>query len=136
MCIVWETIYSFWIINRLYKIAETEQTIVEKTLSKIYFQSLDKQGLNESWWVRNFNLIFVLHIILMALLIFNLQYLQTLQVLSCLTVCIGIFVTNIVISRKTKMLNSKFEKIYRRLQECSFVLILTVMALFYFDSVY
>jgi hypothetical protein len=47
-----------------------------------------------------------------------------------------IFVTNLLISRKTNIFESKFDKIYRRIQELSFVVILSLIGFIYCDSVY
>jgi hypothetical protein len=49
---------------------------------------------------------------------------------------VAIFVTNFTISRKINIFESRFDKIYRRIQEISFVAILSLLGFLYFDSVY
>ncbi len=71
----WEVIYSFIEINRLYKIEPDKQTETDKIMAEMYFDGLDKQGVKKSWWVRNFNVLFIFHLVLILLFIFNLQYL-------------------------------------------------------------
>lgn len=56
----YEMIQQYVISERLAKIDKTSQTEHEKKLAGIYFDGLNKQEVKKNWWVRHFNLLFVL----------------------------------------------------------------------------
>lgn len=70
-----ELAFTFYHTNKLYKKNPEMTTKFEKQLADIFYEGLNEESVKESWWVRNFNLIFTGRFVMVALLIYNLQYL-------------------------------------------------------------
>jgi hypothetical protein len=54
----------------------------------------------------------------------------------CILTCLAFFIINIVVYKKNRIFISNFTKIYRRLQEFSFVFIMVLLGVFYHDYEY
>lgn len=69
-----ELAYTYYYTNKLYKEPPENLTKFEKQLSDIFYDGLEEDCIQNSWWVRNFNFIFVARYVMISLLISNLQY--------------------------------------------------------------
>ncbi len=71
-CVTLEIIFSFTQANRIYLKDKSTLTPIEKDLKGVYYSGLDKKSLKASWWIRNFNIIFLIRFMLVALLAYTL----------------------------------------------------------------
>jgi hypothetical protein len=112
-CFTVEIIFSYIQVNSLYLKDKSKMSPLEKDLKEVYYEGLDKESIKESWWVRNYNLIFTARFMLVCLFIYTFQNLQILQVgMSCVVLAF-IFVMTFLKSIKLKFFKSKFTKIVR-----------------------
>lgn len=133
-CFIMELGFIYYYTNKLYKKEYEMLTKFEKQLSDILYEGLDMESVKQWWWVRNFNLIFTGRFVVVTLLIYNLQYLQVIQVTFSLAIIFGIFMFTLVTCNRTKFFHSKFTKVFRIIQGSSFTIILTLINVFYVDS--
>ena len=77
---------------------------------------------------------FTVRFVTVSILVFNMQYLQALQVMTSQLVILVVFIFNLRACIKFKFFKNKKTKIYRLIQEGSFVLIMLCINIFYFDS--
>lgn len=73
--IAYEFIRQYLEVQRLYKLNEEEMTPLDKGLSELYFDGLCEEELSESWYVRNYNLLFTLRLVVIVYFIVTMQYL-------------------------------------------------------------
>ncbi len=58
ICFTAEMIFGYYQANSLYLKDKGNMTPTEKDLRDVYYEGLDKESIEKSWWVRNFNVIF------------------------------------------------------------------------------
>jgi hypothetical protein len=136
LCFVYEVIFGYIQTNSLYLRDKKSLDPIEKDLAGFYYEGLDRKSLESSWWVRNYNLIFIVRFMLVSVFIYAFQFLQMLQVSLSLLLLLFICVCTLFMSFKLKFFKSKLTKIVRIFQEVSFTLILVFVGLFYMEKPY
>ncbi len=71
-CITLEIIYAFSQANKIYLKDKSMMTPVEKDLKEVYYSGLDKESIKASWWIRNYNITFMVRFMLIVLLAYTL----------------------------------------------------------------
>ena len=71
----YELLRQFFEIKRLHTIKEENLTPLDKGLSDLYFDGMCEEEIASSWYVRNYNLLFTLRIVVVAFFIVTMQYL-------------------------------------------------------------
>jgi hypothetical protein len=65
----YEFMRQYFEIKRLHMIKEDDMTPLDKGLSDLYFDGLSEDEISSSWYVRNYNLLFTLRLVMVAFFI-------------------------------------------------------------------
>jgi hypothetical protein len=71
-CITLEITNAFSQANILYLKDKSMMTPVEKDLKDVYYSGLDKESVKASWWIRNYNITFMVRFMIIVLLAYTL----------------------------------------------------------------
>jgi len=71
----YEFLRQYFEIKRLHTIKEENLTPLDKGLSDLYFDGMCEAEIASSWYVRNYNLLFTLRLVVVAFFIVTMQYL-------------------------------------------------------------
>ena len=89
--------------KRLHRATEEKMTALDKGLSDFYFDGLCQEEISSSWYVRNYNLLFTLRLVVVAFFIVSMQYLQILQVFLSFLVMLLFLIASVINFRKLKV---------------------------------
>ena len=133
-CFALELTYMGYLVNnpKFYNNIAPNQT--EKELREVFFDGISEQKWKKSWFARNYNLFYLIRFILICMFIFNLQYLQIVQVGASLIVMATFCIMTFYQESKHKFFSSKFTKIFRLIQEVSMTIIVLLINIFCYDS--
>ena len=113
---------------KLQKLQETE-----KQLKGIFFEGIDKKAVSRSWFARCYNFFYILRFMVICVLIFNLQFLESVQVVVSLAFMLAFTATTIYQQCKGKLFESMWITSFRIIQEISMSLIMLLINVFAFD---
>jgi hypothetical protein len=88
-----------------------------------------------SYFIRNYNFFFTLRFNVIIVLIFNLQYLQMVQILSSFLFQLW-FAVQTILLRKTAFFKRKYTHLTRIIQEVSMTLIIVIICMVFYDNNY
>ena len=106
----------------------------ETSLHQIYFDGLNQSSIKKSWFVRNFNLLFLSRYFFLCGFIFNLQYLQIAQAVSSLLVMAIFTCFSVYYQTQVGLFQSTTLAVFKLIQEVSMTVILVLINIFCFDS--
>ncbi len=75
VCFISEMIFGYIQTNSLYLKDKATLTQMEKDMKEVYYGGLSKKSIKKSWWVRNYNLIFLIRFVIVAIFVYTLQFL-------------------------------------------------------------
>lgn len=130
----YEITSQYFEANRLSTIEKEKLTPLDKALKKIYFDDLCNDEIASSWYVRNYNFLFTLKLLMVVFFIITMQYLQSVQVILTFIVIVFSLVVMIVNSRRHRIFEKLRVKVFRIIQEGSFVAMVGLLVLFYIDQ--
>ena len=116
--------------------AKDYKTILNRNLSEIYFDGLDPESVEKSWFVRNFNFLYLMRLYLFSVLIFSMQYLPIVQVVASLVLLVAFTGVTLHYHSKMGLFGGSFVSVVRVIQEVSMCCMMGLINLFCLDSFY
>ena len=116
--------------------AKDYKTILNKNLAEIYFDGLDPESVKKSWFVRNFNFLYLIRLYLFSVLIFSMQDLPIVQVIASLVLLVVFTGLTLHYHSKMGVFEGCFVGGVRVFQEVSMCCMMGLINLFCLDSFY
>lgn len=133
-CLTTELAWQYIRQEKLGKIPSNKLSASEKKEWDVYFDSLEESEIRNSFYVRHSNLIFTAKLLITQILIYTLQNLKTFQICFQLVFSIVMLAISLGQNFKFKIHQSRFIKIFRLIQECSYSIILAIVWILYQDE--
>ena len=133
-CFAIEICYMAWVINGLHGIEEKNMSAGEKNIREIIFDGLNENSIKKSWFVRNYNLLYLLRFFVFVGFLFGLQYLQIFQALFSFILMISFTILTIYYQLTQGLFDSRASSIIKMIQECSIAVIMIMVNTFCLDS--
>ena len=133
---MWELYTTFTQSQSLYlKEDETELSKEDKQKKEALYDGIKPECLKISLFIRCYNVFFVIRLCLLSFFIFNLQYLQFLQIIIPLTIQVYFTVMTILFLKKHKFIEHNFTSVVTIIQEVSLTLIILLIFFVYIDNI-
>ena len=133
-CMLLELVFIFKKTNKIYIKKETELESKEKVIWQVFFGGLDKKTIKRVRMVRNYEILQLVRYLGMVLFIFNLQYLQLLQVVFPLVLVVGFSTITYYHQLADGIFESRLESIFKLIQEASMSIMMLVVSIFCWNS--
>ena len=134
ICLLFELMFIFKNLNKIYKKSTKELDSSEQVFSEVFFGSLDKQTLKRTWFVGNYEILHLIRYLGMVLFLFNLQYLQVLQVAFPLLLVVGYAVLTYYYQISHGIFESRSESVFKLILEASMSIMMLIVCVFCLDS--
>ena len=133
-CFTLELCYMGWVVNCLHGRSTKRMSITEKNMREVMFDGLNPVSINQSWFVRNYNLLYLLRFFTFMSFLFGLQYLQIFQALFSFVLMISFTILTIYYQLTVGLFDSFSSSIVKIIQECSIAVIMILVNTFCLDS--
>ena len=90
--------------------------------------------ISTSWYVRNYNLLFTMRLVVITFFLLTMQYLQILQVFLSFLVMLTFLIFNVIKFRKYKFFEDRLTKVARVIQDISFTVMMAFVCILYFEQ--
>jgi len=134
ICIIFELLYMWAKINDVEFYTNELLSKRDKAIKGYYYDGMKPEILKVSWFARNYNFFFLLRFVVVCVMIFNMQYLQFIQVIGSLIVMLTFCILTFHYQLKFHFFSSRFTMIFRLIQEISMTIIVILINLFCFDA--
>ena len=121
-------------IKKLAKKNSNYKERLNQNLSEIYFENLNPESIKKSWFVRNYNFLYLMRVYLLSILIFSLQYLQAVQVTASLVLMLVSSAMTIYYQLTVGIFNSTYISVFKIIQEVSMTCMVGMINAFCLDS--
>lgn len=134
-CFAYDLYYMYSVVNRpSFYLKIEHKTGKDKALKEVFFEGLNIDSVKTCWFVRNYNLFYLMRFMGICWIIFNLQYLQILQVVGALIVMTTFSAMTFYYHFKFRIFSSKFVTFFKLCQEASMTIIVIIINIFCYDS--
>ena len=133
-CFTVEFCYMGWVSNYLEGGDTKKMSVVEKNMREVMFDGLNPESINKNWFVRNYNLLYLLRFFVFMSFLFGLQYLQIFQALFSFILMISFTVLIIYYQLTIGIFDTFGNSIIKVIQECSIAVIMVLVNTFCVDS--
>ena len=138
LCFAGELILMLITINdpRTYQSNKKQISPSLKSLKEVYYEGISEEALQESWFARNYNFLYLVRFAFLVIFLINLQYLQILQIFFSLALMTTMTVASLYyqFNSKAKIFEGRVVGIVRMILECSINIIIALIAIFCIDS--
>ena len=133
-CFMLELCYMAWIVNGLHGIEDKKITPLQRNVRGVMMDGLNEESVKKSWFVRNYNLLYLLRFFAFICLLFGLQYLQIFQALFVFILMITFTAMTIYYQVQFGIFETRGLSIIKVIQECSIAVIMVMVNAFCLDS--
>ena len=133
-CFTIEFCYMGWVVNYLQGRKTNRMSVVQKNMRQVMFDGLNHKSVKKSWFIRNYNLLYLLRFFVFMGFLFGLQYLQIFQALFSFVLMISFTILTIYYQLAVGIFDSLGTSILKVIQECSIAIIMILVNTFCVDS--
>ena len=134
ICFILEICYMTWVINGLQGVDGKKMTALQKNTREVLFDGLNEKSVKKSWFVRNYNLLYLLRFLVFMSFLFGLQYLQIFQALFSFILMITFTMFTFYYQLTRGLFDSASTSVIKMIQECSIAVIMIMVNTFCLDS--
>ena len=133
-CFLLELCYMAWVVNWLGGMDDRKMTAMEKDTREVMLDGLNEESIRMSWFVRNYNLLYLLRYFVFMCFLLGLQYLQISQVLFSFILMISFTILTIYYQLTHKVFDTTISSVTTVIQECSIAVVLILVNTFCVDN--